>query len=84
MSVGANAAEASDALSAADFCKCLGIANRELSETGFWLRLIGRRNWVKSVCLQPLQDEAEQLARIFGSMISRTRAALQRAPRDEP
>ena len=82
-SVGANAAEGSDAVSAADFYKCLGTASRELSETRFWLRLTGRRNWLRPARLQPLLDEAEQLGRIFGSMIARTRAALRTPSLDE-
>jgi four helix bundle protein len=47
-SVGANIAEASEAMSRKDFRKCLAIASKELAETWFWLRLfsparLGRR-----------------------------------------
>src|SRR5262245_60194747 len=50
-SVGANLYEADQALTAKDFMKTLGIVVKELSETKFWLRLIGRRGWVKSTRL---------------------------------
>jgi four helix bundle protein len=44
-SVGANTFEADEAMSRKDFCKALGIANKELNETRFWLRLFVRREW---------------------------------------
>lgn len=37
-SVGANAFEADEAMSAKDFIKCLGVILKELNETRFWLR----------------------------------------------
>jgi four helix bundle protein len=42
-SVGANVFEADEAMSSADFVKCLAIATKELNEFRFWLRLAGRR-----------------------------------------
>ncbi len=73
-SVGANLFEADEALSRADFCKCLGICVKELNECRFWLRLIGRRNWISIKRLRPLELECEELRRVLGTMISRTRA----------
>jgi four helix bundle protein len=72
-SVGANVFEADEAMSRADFVKCLCIATKELNETRFWLRMAGRRNWVRSARLTPLLDECGELKRVFGSMISRTK-----------
>src|SRR5215471_8091812 len=68
-SVGANACEADQAVSAADFCKSLGIALKELGEARYWLRLVVRREWLKSARLESLLQEAVELSRIFGTMV---------------
>jgi four helix bundle protein len=73
-SVGANLFEADEALSRADFCRCLGICVKELNECRFWFRLIGRRSWIPAKRLQPLESECDELRRVLGTMISRTRA----------
>lgn len=72
-SVGANLFEASEALSRADFCKCVGIGIKELNETRFWLRLIGRRGWVKPERLLGLEGECMELQKILGSMVARSK-----------
>ncbi len=73
-SVGANLFEADEALSPKDFVRCLGIVNKELNETRFWLRLVERRGWVTNAKLGPLVAETLELKAMFGAMISRTRA----------
>jgi len=73
-SVGANLFEADEALSRADFCKCLGICAKELNECRFWIRTIGRRSWLPARRLGTLEAECNELRRILGTMISRTRA----------
>jgi four helix bundle protein len=72
-SVGANGCEADEALSRADFCKCLGVSLKELSETRFWLRLTARRKWVAPRRLTALQQESLELKRILGAIVHRTR-----------
>ncbi|MCE2966679.1 MAG: four helix bundle protein [Phycisphaerales bacterium] len=72
--VGANVWESDDALSRADFCKCLGIALKELNETRYWLRLIARRDLLKPARLQGVLSDAEELRRVIGSMLARTRS----------
>ncbi|MCC6677131.1 MAG: four helix bundle protein [Phycisphaerales bacterium] len=71
--VAANAFEADEALSRADFCKCLGIAGKELSETRYWLRLAGRRGWVSGRRLIAIQAEGAELKKILGAIIANTR-----------
>lgn len=71
-SVGANVFEADEAMSRADFVKCLCIATKELNETVFWIRLVARNNWLRADRLQGLEAERGELKRILGSMISRT------------
>lgn len=73
-SVGANVFEADEAISRKDFCKCLGIAAKELSESRFWIRTVGRRNWIKPTRLLGLEAECQELRRILGTMIVRTRS----------
>ena len=74
-SVGANVFEADEAVSRADFRRCLGIASKELSETRFWLRLIGRHNWLPAARLDGLEQETMELLRILGAMIVRSKEA---------
>src|SRR5947199_285589 len=73
-SPGANLFEADQAVSRKDFSKTIGITAKELGESKFWLRLIGRRGWIKPARLAGPIDETEQLLRIVNSMIVRTRA----------
>lgn len=72
-SIGANASEADEALSRKDFCKCLGIAIKEISELRFWLRFVTRRAWIAPTRVTDLQAEAQQIKLILGSIISRTK-----------
>lgn len=71
--VGANVFEADEAMSVADFRKCLAIATKELNETRFWLRLAVRRKWVAQARLDALLEEAAELKLILGSILSKTR-----------
>ena len=75
-SVGANMYEASEAMSRKDFTKSMGIALKELSETRFWLRIIARRTWLEGTRLHGLQTEADELWRILGTIIARSRAVI--------
>lgn len=72
-SVAANVWEASEALSAADLCKTLGTALKELSETRYWLRFVWKRGWVDQSRLKPLEQEADELTRVLGSIVARTK-----------
>ena len=74
-SVGANSFEADEAMSRKDFARCLAIALKEVNETRFWLRLSGRRAWVKPDRLGPLLAEADELRRVFGAIVHRCRMA---------
>jgi len=65
-SAGANVFEADEAMSRKDFCNTLGIANKELNETRYWLRLFVRREWLTPTSLQGLLTEAEELRNYWG------------------
>ncbi|MBN8644783.1 MAG: four helix bundle protein [Planctomycetes bacterium] len=72
-SVGANAFEADESMSRADFRKCLAITAKELAETRFWLRLIARQAWIDPKRLEPLDQECMELRKIVGTILKRTR-----------
>jgi four helix bundle protein len=83
-SVGANIAEADEAMSVKDFRKCLGIVSKELAETRYWLELFVRRGWVSERRLVPLVQELVEIKLIVGAMLNRTRdkarAERERSP----
>lgn len=72
-SVSANLSEADEALSRPDFCRCVGIALKELAETRFWLRFIAKRNWLDPKRLDPLLAEASEIRRILGAILTKSR-----------
>jgi len=75
-SVGANTTEADEAMSAKDFCKSLGTVVKELGETAYWIRFAAKREWIKGSRLAPLLRECEELKKIFGTMLARTRKKI--------
>jgi four helix bundle protein len=79
-SVGANYRAARHAKSHADFVSKIGTASEEADESVFWLkRLQNAKIRSITVNLEPLLDEAEQLARILGASL---RTAKRRKRRD--
>ncbi|MDX2117724.1 MAG: four helix bundle protein [Planctomycetota bacterium] len=72
-SVGANVFEADEAMSRADFVKCLAIATKELSEVRFWVRIAVKRGWVSQQKAGSVLVEGVELRRILGTMIVRTK-----------
>ena len=77
-SIGANVYEADEAMTNADFVKCLCIAVKEVNETRFWLRFVARRGWVRAERLTGLESECNELRKIFGTMIARTKDPAKR------
>jgi four helix bundle protein len=72
-SVGANTMEADEGLSRKDFNKSIGIVIKELVESRYWLSFASRRGWVTPKRLAPLIDEANQLKKIYGAILTRSR-----------
>jgi len=68
-SVGANYREANDSTTKKDFYHRIGICRREAKESKYWLELLLHSNQKFSDKMDPLIDEALQLARIFASII---------------
>ena len=72
-SVGANLFEAHEAMSRADFIKCVSIAVKELHETTFWLRVMVRQGYFTEDRMAPLLDESKELLAILKTIIARTK-----------
>lgn len=72
-SVGANVEEAESAYTKELFSYKMNIALGEARETHYWLRLLRTTDIVKPERLDPLIDEADQIKRVLGSIVSRTR-----------
>lgn len=73
-SVGSQVEEAQAAESTADFVSKMSIGLKEARETHYRLRILGAANLVRPARLDPLTREAEEIKRVIGSIIVRTKA----------
>jgi len=72
-SVGANVEEAQAGQSRADFISKYSIALKEIRETRYWLRLVIETKYINSDTANSLVQEAMELSRILGSIVSRSK-----------
>jgi four helix bundle protein len=72
-SIGANAQEALAAYSRDDFAYKTSLALKEARETLYWLQLLKATKVVAPARLTAIIDEAEQITRILGSIVSKTK-----------
>ena len=72
-SIGANVEEAQAAQSKADFVSKCSISLKEARETIYWLRLLEASGQYASDDLKALAREADELSRIIGTIIVRTK-----------
>jgi len=72
-SVGANSEEADDGQSKADFINKNCIALKEIREARFWLRQLKDAEPRLASATNPLIDEAEQLKKIYRTIIVRAK-----------
>ncbi|MGH9871166.1 MAG: four helix bundle protein [Pyrinomonadaceae bacterium] len=68
-SIGANVEEAQAGQSKLDFISKNAIALKEARETVYWLRLLSASKVIPAKRLSELQQEADELAKIIGSII---------------
>jgi len=74
-SVGANYREANESLSKKDFVMRVKISRKEAKESAYWLRLINETNNLKNANdAQNLIQEANELKKIFSSIIEKSKA----------
>ena len=72
-SIGANIEEAQGSESRADFVHKLGIAQKEVRECLFWLRLLDETHIVPNAKLKPLMRETEELVAVITSIVINTK-----------
>jgi four helix bundle protein len=72
-SIGANTEEAVAAYSKDDFIFKSNVALREARETHYWLKLLQATKTISPNRLSPIIDEAEQIKKILGSIVSRAK-----------
>lgn len=72
-SVAANYRATQRGKSRADFANKVAIVLEEADETGFWLEYIERGGYVTAARLKLLRAEAEELVRIFATMLATAR-----------
>ena len=64
-SIGANNAEATNAISKADFKSKSFIALKEARESLYWIELLHRNNYIDDKQYQSIYDDAEELVKIL-------------------
>ena len=73
-SIGANAEEAQEGQSRADFISKMSIALKEARETIYWLRLIKAAGIiVDQIAIESLLDDAHEIRRIISSIVKSTK-----------
>jgi len=73
-SIGANYEESQAAQSRPDFVSKNCIALKEARETHYWIRLLIAAEILPQTLLAELLDEVDQVAKIFGAIVSRCRS----------
>jgi four helix bundle protein len=71
-SVGANYREANDALGKKDFIHRMRVTRKEAKECHYWLQLVVEANPEFNNSVESLLKEAEELKRIFSSIIDKS------------
>ena len=72
-SIGANLAEANDAISKAEFSNKISIAYKECLETKYWLSLLKDTNFMDEATFESIYSDADEIARILFSTLKTTR-----------
>ncbi len=72
-SVGANIEESRAGYSRDEFAYKMNISLKEARETHYWLRLLKESGLLKSQQVDSLIDEADQIKKILGTIVSKTR-----------
>ena len=75
-SIGANAAEAQQAQSKADFLSKIAIALKETTETKYWLRLLHTTEYLTQTEYDSIASDSIELEKILTSIVKSTKSAL--------
>jgi four helix bundle protein len=76
-SIGANVEEAKHGQSKLDFIHKLSIAQKEASETRYWLRLLHRSEFLSEKLADSLIGDCDEIQRILTASIKTTKANLE-------
>jgi len=68
-SIGANIAESEYASSKGDFVNKLHIAQKEASETSYWLRLLKISNAIEEKLFESINSDLQELLKMIGSSL---------------
>ncbi|PUZ30010.1 four helix bundle protein [Chitinophaga costaii] len=77
-SVGANVREAIHAESKMDFIHKLGVAQKEISETIYWLDLLHATKYLKKNEHTSIKNDAEEIIKIIKSIILTTKKNIKK------
>lgn len=81
-SIGANIEEAKHGQSKPDFIHKLSIAQKEASETRYWLRLLEKSEFLGNKLAQSLIDDCDEIQRMLTASIKTTKTNLEREKSD--
>lgn len=76
-SIGANVEESIHAQSKLDFAHKLAIAQKEASETSYWLKLLRDSNYLKPKLAESLLNDCEELQKILASSIKTVKFKIE-------
>lgn len=71
-STGANLEEADGAISRREFVKFVNISKREMKESNYWLRILRVFESKRERDIDILQNESEELTKIFSSIVKKS------------
>ena len=77
-SIGANVREAESAQSKADFVAKCSIALKECDETGYWLELLKRTEYISSAQYDSIESDRKELFALLTSIIKTSKEALRK------
>lgn len=77
-SIGANIEESIHAQSKMDFIHKLSIAQKEASETNYWLRLLRDSDYIKAKLADSLLADCEEAQRLLTSSIKTAKSNLEK------
>jgi four helix bundle protein len=75
-SVGAMVREAEHAESKADFKHKMGIAQKEINETIYWLELLKETNYLKSDQFESINTDAIEIIKLITSILKSTKSLI--------
>lgn len=82
-SIGANIYESFQAETKPDFIHKLGIAQKECSETLFWLRLMEKSNLISKKGFDSLDSDCQEIMRLLVASIKTSKKNLDSTPKSK-